>query len=67
MQVMIHNEGGIGIPMFLSILDGHVTRLKGLSPLPLGGMMASALMTAAPSDPIQRCRDEMERIRALAR
>ena len=41
MQVMIHSEGGIGIPMFLSSLDGHVSKLKGLSPVPLGGMMAS--------------------------
>ncbi|HSV81323.1 MAG TPA: ABC transporter substrate-binding protein [Ramlibacter sp.] len=41
MQVMIHNEGGIGIPMFLSSLDGHNKKLKGLSPIPLGGMMGS--------------------------
>jgi peptide/nickel transport system substrate-binding protein len=39
MQVMIHNEGGIGIPMFISSLDGHNKKLKGLSPIPLGGMM----------------------------
>jgi peptide/nickel transport system substrate-binding protein len=39
MQVMIHQEGGIGIPMFVSSLDGHVSKLKGLSPIPLGGMM----------------------------
>ena len=42
MQVMIHNEGGIGIPMFLSSLDGHNKRLKGLSPIPLGGMMGAS-------------------------
>jgi len=41
MQAMIHNEGGIGIPMFLSSLDGHNKKLKGLSPIPLGGMMGS--------------------------
>jgi peptide/nickel transport system substrate-binding protein len=41
MQSMIHAEGGIGIPMFLSSLDGHVKKLKGLSPVPLGGMMGS--------------------------
>jgi len=41
MQVMIHDEGGIGIPMFLSSLDGHNRKLKGLSPIPLGGMMGS--------------------------
>jgi peptide/nickel transport system substrate-binding protein len=39
MQVMIHNEGGIGIPMFLSSLDGHSKRLKGLTPIPLSGFM----------------------------
>jgi peptide/nickel transport system substrate-binding protein len=41
MQVMIHNEGSIGIPMFLSSLDGHNKKLKGLSPIPLGGLMGS--------------------------
>lgn len=39
MQGMIHNEGGIGIPMFLSSLDGHNKKLKGLSGIPIGGMM----------------------------
>jgi peptide/nickel transport system substrate-binding protein len=39
MQVMIHDEGGSGIPMFFSSLDGHSKKLKGLSPIPLGGMM----------------------------
>jgi peptide/nickel transport system substrate-binding protein len=41
MQVMIHSEGGIGIPMFLSSLDGHNKKVKGLSPIPLGGLMGS--------------------------
>jgi peptide/nickel transport system substrate-binding protein len=41
MQTMIHNDGGIGIPMFISSLDGHASKLKGLSPIPLGGMMGS--------------------------
>lgn len=39
MQVMIHEEGGIGIPMFFSNIDGHKKSLKGLTPVPLGGMM----------------------------
>jgi peptide/nickel transport system substrate-binding protein len=39
MQVMIHNEAGIGIPLFLASLDGHTTKLKGLTPIPLGGLM----------------------------
>jgi peptide/nickel transport system substrate-binding protein len=42
MQVMVHNEGGIGIPMFISSIDGHASKLKGLSPIPLGGMMGSS-------------------------
>jgi peptide/nickel transport system substrate-binding protein len=41
MQTMIHNDGGIGIPMFLSSLDGYNVKLKGLQPVPLGGMMGS--------------------------
>jgi peptide/nickel transport system substrate-binding protein len=39
MQTMIHNESGIGIPLFLASLDGHTTKLKGLTPIPLGGLM----------------------------
>lgn len=42
MQVMIHNEGGIGIPMFISSIDGHNGKLKGLAPIPLGGMMGTS-------------------------
>jgi peptide/nickel transport system substrate-binding protein len=42
MQVLIHNEGGIGIPMFVSSLDGHNSKLKGLSPIPISGMMGSS-------------------------
>lgn len=42
MQVMIHNEGGIGIPMFLSSLDGHNSKLKGLTQIPIGGMMGAS-------------------------
>ncbi|HEY3246567.1 MAG TPA: ABC transporter substrate-binding protein, partial [Phycisphaerae bacterium] len=42
MQMMIHNEAGIGIPMFISSIDGHNGKLKGLSPVPLGGMMGSS-------------------------
>jgi peptide/nickel transport system substrate-binding protein len=39
MQTMIHQEAGIGIPMFLPSIDGHTSKLKGLSPLPLGNLM----------------------------
>ena len=38
-QTIIHNEGNIGIPFFMSSLDGRNKKLKGLSPIPLGGMM----------------------------
>ena len=39
MQTLVHENCGIGIPMFICILDGHTTKLKGLSPIPLGGLM----------------------------
>jgi peptide/nickel transport system substrate-binding protein len=39
MQVMIHEDSGIGIPFFMSSIDGHTKKLKGLSPIPLGGLM----------------------------
>ena len=42
MQVLVHNEGGIGIPMFISSLDGHNRKLKGLSSIPISGMMGSS-------------------------
>lgn len=42
MQVMIHQDGGIGIPFFTSSLDGHSKKLKGLSPIPVGGMMGTS-------------------------
>lgn len=42
MQVMIHDDGGIGIPMFVSSLDGHSSKLKGLAPIPIGGMMGTS-------------------------
>ncbi len=39
MQELIHNECGLGIPVFLSLLDGYDTRLGGLGVIPIGGMM----------------------------
>lgn len=39
MQTMIHGEAGIGIPLFLASIDGHSSKLKGLAPIPLGGLM----------------------------
>lgn len=39
MQTLIHQEAGIGIPLFLASIDGHSSKVKGLSPIPLGGLM----------------------------
>jgi len=39
MQRMITNDAGIGIPLFISLLDAHISGLKGLQPIPTGGMM----------------------------
>lgn len=41
-QTLIHDNGGIGIPMFLSSLDAHTTKLKGLGSIPLAGLMGFA-------------------------
>lgn len=39
MQWMIHRTGGLGIPVFISLLDGYDRRIRGLQPIPLGGLM----------------------------
>jgi peptide/nickel transport system substrate-binding protein len=39
MQVLVHETGGTGIPMFQSSIDAHTTKLKGLSSIPLAGLM----------------------------
>ncbi|MBE9607246.1 ABC transporter substrate-binding protein [Acetobacteraceae bacterium H6797] len=39
MQVMIYETNGVGIPLFGSFHDAYITKLKGLSPIPTGGMM----------------------------
>ncbi len=39
MQVMIHEKGGVAVPLFISSLDAHDRRLKGLAPIPVGGLM----------------------------
>jgi peptide/nickel transport system substrate-binding protein len=39
LQTMVHDDSGIGIPFFTSGLDGHTKKLRGLSPIPLGGLM----------------------------
>jgi len=39
MQVLVHDQCGIGISQFNSSLDGHNAKLKGMVPHPLGGLM----------------------------
>lgn len=39
MQTMIHDQAGIGIPLFLDSLDAHSSKLKGMSPIPIAGLM----------------------------
>jgi peptide/nickel transport system substrate-binding protein len=39
MQHLIHDESGIGIPLFISMLDAHSSKIKGLRPIPTGGLM----------------------------
>lgn len=43
MQVMVSNEAGTAIPAYLSNVDAKSTKLKGLAPNPLGGMMGYSL------------------------
>ena len=39
MQVLVHENGGVGIPLFQSSLDAYTTKLKGLGSIPLAGLM----------------------------
>lgn len=39
MQVMVHEQCGVGIPMFIHSLDGFTNKLKGFSGHPLAGLM----------------------------
>lgn len=43
MQVMIANEAGTGIPVFISNVDAHAGKVRGLLPNPLGGQMGYAM------------------------
>jgi len=42
MQTLVHENCGIGLPVFISILDAHSAKLKGLKPIPTGGLMGYA-------------------------
>jgi peptide/nickel transport system substrate-binding protein len=39
MQVLVHEQGGVGIPVFISIVDAYDRRLKGYGSIPIGGLM----------------------------
>ena len=39
MQGLVHDRGGVAIPVFISSLDAYDRRLKGLAPIPIGGLM----------------------------
>lgn len=39
MQRMVRDESGIGIPTFISSIDAHTSKVKGLRPIPTAGMM----------------------------
>lgn len=39
MQQLVHDHCGVAIPVFINMLDGHDRRLKGMSAIPLGGLM----------------------------
>jgi peptide/nickel transport system substrate-binding protein len=39
MQVLIHENSGIGIPVFINGLDAHTDKLKGLRPFGTGSLM----------------------------
>lgn len=40
MQQIVHDQCGIAIPVFISLIDGYDKRIKGLKPIPLGGLMS---------------------------
>lgn len=39
MQALVHGQCGVVIPAFITLIDGFDKRLKGLQPVPLGGLM----------------------------
>lgn len=43
MQVMVSNEAGTAIPLYMSLIDGVSPRVKGLRPNPLGNQMGFAM------------------------
>jgi peptide/nickel transport system substrate-binding protein len=43
MQKMISEDAGTAIPVYISNVDAHSAKLKGLTANPLGGMMGYAM------------------------
>lgn len=39
MQQIVHDKCGVAIPVFISLIDGYDSRIKGLRPIPLGAFM----------------------------
>jgi peptide/nickel transport system substrate-binding protein len=39
MQVLVHEKCGLGIPLFLSFVEGYNTKVMGLGSIPIGGFM----------------------------
>jgi peptide/nickel transport system substrate-binding protein len=39
MQRLVHDHCGVAVPLFISLIDGHDKRLKGLQAIPIGGLM----------------------------
>ena len=42
LQTMVHEGSGVGIPVFISLIDAFDARLKGVFPIPIGGLMGYA-------------------------
>jgi peptide/nickel transport system substrate-binding protein len=39
MQVLVHEKCGVGIPVFIDLMDGYDKRVKGYGSIPIGGLM----------------------------
>ena len=42
LQGIVRDHCGIGIPVFITLLDAHSDKVKGLQPIPVGGWMGNA-------------------------
>jgi hypothetical protein len=39
MQELVHEKCGVGIPVFISLIDGYDRRIRGFGSIPIGGLM----------------------------